>query len=208
MGRFDEQAKEWDNDLEKTVRASTIAKEIITFIKPKRTMHALEFGCGTGLLSFQLKDIFNTITLVDTSIGMMEVLDEKIARENIKNFKPVLIDLLEEKYDRSNFDIIYTLMTIHHIIDISKIFKVFNSMLHSDGYLCIADLVLEDGSFHSNHSHFEGHNGFDRNKFSLILLEYGFKVVYNKICYDIEKELDGKIIKYPVFLMICKKTNL
>ena len=48
MAHFDEQAKEWDNDLEKTVRARTIAQEIVNFIKPNKTWHALEFGCGTG----------------------------------------------------------------------------------------------------------------------------------------------------------------
>ncbi len=209
MQHFDQQAKEWDNDPKKTERAITIAKEMTDFIQPNNTMNAFEFGCGTGLLSYQLKDSFKTITLADTSEGMIKVLQEKIANENIHNFKPLLVDLLEEDsvINRSEYDVIYTLMTLHHILDIDKILKIFNAMLKTYGYLCIADLVQEDGSFHTNVLGFDGHNGFDREKLSTVLSNHGFKVAYNEIPLEIEKEFDKKVRKYPVFLMICKKIN-
>ncbi len=205
MEHFDQEAKNWDKDLDKKERAGFFADEIVKAIQQDKSMDALEFGCGTGLLSYELKDVFNTITLVDTSVGMMEVLKEKIARDKIKNFNPVLKDLLEDKCLKKDFDVIFTLMTMHHILDLSKIFKIFNSILNTGGYLCIADLELEDGSFHSNHTNFEGHNGFDREKLRLILLEHGFEVVHNEICNEIVKEIDNRVFNYPLFLMICKK---
>lgn len=209
MKHFDQQAKEWDNDPKKTERAIIIAKEMIDFIQPNKTMNAFEFGCGTGLLSYQLKDSFKTITLADTSEGMIKVLQEKIADENINNFKPLLVDLLEDDsvINRSEFDVIYTLMTLHHILEIDKILMIFNAMLKTGGYLCIADLVQEDGSFHTNVPGFDGHNGFDREKLSAVLSNHGFKVVYNQIPLEIEKEFDNKVRKYPMFLMMCKKIN-
>ena len=209
MKHFDKQAKEWDQDPKKTERAIAIAKEMTDFIQPDKTMNAFEFGCGTGLLSYQLKDFFKTITLADTSEGMIKVLQEKITKENIKNFKPVLVDLLEDDvviYENS-YDVIYTLMTLHHIDDINKIAKIFNDMLKTGGYLCIADLVQEDGSFHTNVPGFNGHNGFDRAELSAILSNHGFEVEYDKIPLDIEKEIGEEIKKYPLFLMICKKIN-
>ncbi len=209
MKHFDKQAKEWDNDPKKTERAIAIAKEMTDFIQPNKTMNAFEFGCGTGLLSYQLKDFFKTITLADTSEGMIKVLQEKIANENIKNFEPLLIDLLEEDVviNENSYDVIYTLMTLHHILVIDKILKIFNAMLKTGGYLCIADLVQEDGSFHSNVPDFNGHNGFNRAELSAILFGHGFKIEYNKIPLEIEKEFGKKIKKYPLFLMICKKIN-
>lgn len=209
MKHFDQQAKEWDNDPKKTERAITIAKELTDFIKPNKIMNAFEFGCGTGLLSYQLKDFFKTITLSDTSEEMIKVLQEKIANKSIKNFKPLLVDLLEDSsiVNRGEFDVIYTLMTLHHIIDIDKILKIFSAMLKTGGYLCIADLVQEDGSFHTNVSGFDGHNGFDRAALSTVLSNHGFKIEYNEIPLEIEKEFDKKVRKYPVFLMICKKIN-
>jgi ubiquinone/menaquinone biosynthesis C-methylase UbiE len=114
MERFDTKAKEWDNNPDKVIRAKKFANEIIDFIKPDKTANALEFGCGTGLLSFELKDSFNSIILNDTSKGMIEVLKEKIEQQNITNFKPLLTDLLQENIDIENIDVIFILMTLHH----------------------------------------------------------------------------------------------
>ncbi|MHB1146174.1 MAG: class I SAM-dependent methyltransferase [Lutibacter sp.] len=209
MKHFDKQAKEWDNDPFKTERAITIANEMADFIQPNKTMNAFEFGCGTGLLSYQLKDFFGTITLADTSEGMIKVLKEKIANENIRNFKPLLADLLEDGFAviENEYDVIYTLMTLHHILDINKILAIFHTMLKTVGYLCIADLVQEDGSFHSNVPDFNGHNGFDTEELYAILSKNGFEIAYNEIPLEIEKEFDKKVRKYPLFLMICKKIN-
>ena len=206
MKHFDEQAKEWDNDPKKTERAKIFAEEIINFINPKPTDNALEFGCGTGLLSYQLKDAFKTISLADNSEGMVKVLKEKIKKQSLLNFKPLLVDLLEEDLNIGTFNVIYMLMTLHHIKDIKKVAKIFNSLLKTNGYLCIADLVEEDGSFHLNHPNFDGHNGFDKNKLSQLLINNGFTVEYYNISYVIEKELETGIRKYPLFLMICKKS--
>ena len=92
---FDIKAKDWDKDLEKTERAKLIATQMVQVIQPNKQLNALEFGCGTGLLSFELKDYFKEITLVDYSEGMINVLKEKIEFQNIKNFKPLLIDLIK-----------------------------------------------------------------------------------------------------------------
>ena len=201
--QFDTQAKDWDNDPMKTERVKVFAKEIIHFITPDKNWNALEFGSGTGLLSYQLKDVFKTITLVDNSEGMIDVLKEKIDKSGITNFKPMLLDLLDRELNIGTFNVIYTLMTLHHINDLNKILTIFNSILKTNGYLCIADLVKEDGSFHSQHPDFDGHNGFDKKELSKLLTKNGFKVEHYTICFEIKKELENK--RYPLFLMICKK---
>jgi ubiquinone/menaquinone biosynthesis C-methylase UbiE len=207
MEHFDKQAKNWDNDPNKVLRAKKVASEIKNFIKPTNNSKVLEFGCGTGLLSYQLKDYFNSFTLTDTSKGMMAVLNQKINQEKINHFHPLLINLLEENLKDNNFDVIYTMMTLHHIIDIPKILHRFNSLLKTNGYLCIADLVKEDGSFHANQPDFNGHNGFDKEELTNILIANGFRLEYYNIYFEIEKEVNAEIKKYPLFLMICKKNN-
>jgi len=204
---FDKMAQEWDNDPQKIERAAVFAKEINDFIQPNKKLNALEFGCGTGLLSFKLKDFFKTITLADNSEGMINVLKEKIDKAGIKNFIPLLIDMFERDIQFPKIDVIYTLMTLHHMPDISKTLKEFNSILEPNGFLCIGDLVKEDGSFHSHEDDFDGHNGFDKDELSGILLKIGFKLAYYKECFVIEKMVDEKVYKYPLFIMICKKTT-
>ena len=205
MERFDAKAKEWDKNLDKLKRAKAFAIEIIDYIKPDKTKNALEFGCGTGLLSFELKDAFNEITLADTSEGMIDVLKEKIKKQGIKNFKPFLGDVLQENTGIANIDVIYTLMTLHHINDLDKAFKSFHNILNNNGYLCIADLVEEDGSFHKDVINFDGHKGFSKKELSAKLADYGFKMEYYSIPHTIEKQQSNSIKKYPLFLMIAKK---
>ena len=205
MERFDAKAKEWDKNLDKLKRAKAFAIEIIDYIKPDKAKNALEFGCGTGLLSFELKDAFNEITLADTSEGMIDVLKEKIKKQGIKNFKPFLGDVLQENTGITDIDVIYTLMTLHHINDLDKAFKSFHNILNNNGYLCIADLVEEDGSFHKDVINFDGYNGFSKKELSAKLTDYGFKMEYYSIPHTIEKQQANSIKKYPLFLMVAKK---
>ena len=50
---FNEQAMNWDSS-RRMIRAKKIAEEIIKVVKPEQYQKALEFGCGTGLISFDL----------------------------------------------------------------------------------------------------------------------------------------------------------
>jgi tRNA/tmRNA/rRNA uracil-C5-methylase (TrmA/RlmC/RlmD family) len=45
---------------------------------------AVEFGCGTGLVGFQLIENFKSITFVDSSSGMIEQVNKKISGQGIK----------------------------------------------------------------------------------------------------------------------------
>ena len=49
---FDERAKTWDDDPTKTARAEVVAAGIRAQVPLAAGMIGLEYGCGTGLLSF------------------------------------------------------------------------------------------------------------------------------------------------------------
>ncbi len=205
---FDDKAVNWDKDPQKIERASIIANGIREVIKPDGKGNALEFGCGTGMLSYFLRNDFKSITLMDTSKGMIEVLEQRISDEKINNFTPVLFDLTNSVYqtESEKFDVIYTSMTLHHINDINNLLQKFNSILNSEGYLCIADLEKEDGSFHSEHLEFDGHKGFSREIIDDFLIKNGFEIYSFNICFTIEKKNgNNENQKYPVFLIIGKK---
>jgi ubiquinone/menaquinone biosynthesis C-methylase UbiE len=202
---FDEKAKDWDKDPKKVERAGIFAKEILDCIRGKNLPQAMEFGSGTGLVSFHLKDRFRSITLADNSPGMLEVLVQKIKNENISNMKPFLIDSSNNLSRLSGFDIIFTLLALHHVHDINKTFDEFNASLNLGGYVFIGDLVTEDGSFHSNDPDFNGHKGFDTGELKKQLTSKGFSVVLEKIFFHIEKEINNGVKKYPIFLLVGKK---
>ncbi|MBN2638249.1 MAG: class I SAM-dependent methyltransferase [Bacteroidales bacterium] len=202
---FDDDARNWDNDPAKVERAGLLAQEIRNVVQPDGTTDAFEFGCGTGLLSFFLKDDFRSITLADTSQGMIDVLREKITSSHIDTMHPLLIDLLEEEKNISPVQTIYTLMTLHHIKEVSSLLRIFNSMLLPGGYLCIGDLEPEDGSFHFRHPHFDGHRGFERDVLENKFREHGFDPVYYKTFYTIRRIVNGQERSYPLFVLIGRK---
>lgn len=204
---FDTEAQNWDQDPEKVKRANIFAKEIIDFVHPDTFMKAIDFGCGTGLLSYALRNSFRSITLIDNSPGMISILEQKIKKNGLHNFQPLCIDPMIDALELKDFDVVFSSMTIHHIHDLHKIMKIFNSSLKMGGFVCIADLVTEDGTFHSEHPDFDGHKGFDEDEIISILKANGFQTVYYKIVFTIVKELNGENKKYPLFLLIGKKRS-
>jgi tRNA (cmo5U34)-methyltransferase len=205
MNEFDIKAAEWDKSGMHRERAAAIAGEIIKEIPLTRDMTALEFGAGTGLLSFMLKDHLKEITLIDNSEGMVKVLNEKLNAEKTDNLKVVKADLEHEDYAAGTFDLIYTLMVLHHVGDVESIIDKFHGLLRPGGHLAIADLYSEDGSFHGDGFH--GHKGFDPGLLSALLEKCGFTGLSHRKVYTIDKVISENGRKnFDLFLMTATRT--
>lgn len=203
---FDIKAIKWDDEKRKK-RAEIIAEEINKLIQIKKQYTALEFGCGTGLISFCLRGKFEMINLVDTSKGMIDVLNSKIQSFNINNMKAYQIDINENHTLPDNsYDVIYTSMALHHIMDTETTIKNLYRLLKKDGYLCVVDLDEEDGSFHKEEKDFNGHNGFNQNELKNVLLEAGFKEVVTNTFYNDEKPIEEIKVPYSLFIMVGRKS--
>jgi len=187
MTDFDARAKDWDEIPGRAERARAVAEAIREQVSLSPTMTALEYGCGTGLLSFALQPFLGPIVLADSSTGMLDVLKEKIANSGIKTMTPIKLDLSVDPLPAQRFDLVYTLIVLHHIPDTAKILQSFRSLLKPGGVLCIADLDREDGSFHSHEPGFDGHNGFERAELRLELEKTGFDNIRFTTCYKIIK---------------------
>jgi tRNA (cmo5U34)-methyltransferase len=152
MNEFDLKAAEWDNNPTHWDRSEAIVNEIRNLIPLNKEMTALEYGAGTGIASFMLKDHLKEITLMDNSSEMVKVINEKITTTKVKNLKTLNFDLEHTDYKGGKFDLIFTQMVLHHVVDIKSILCKFSQLLNSGGYLAIADLYEEDGSFHGDGS--------------------------------------------------------
>ncbi|WP_315108309.1 class I SAM-dependent methyltransferase [Clostridium intestinale] len=200
---FDDYAKKWDTD-RRINRAKIISEEIANSIEINKECSAMEFGCGTGLISFDLVEKFENITLIDSSKGMIDVVKEKIEKYEVDNMKPYAIDLFNEEIIEK-FDVIYTSMGLHHIQDISGLANKFYTLLNDGGQVIIVDLDKEDGSFHKNEPGFNGHNGFEQEELKDILSKQGFKNINSKSFYYDEKKIDDEKVKYSLFIMKAQK---
>ncbi len=197
---FDARAATWDDDPTKVERARAIAAAIARAVPLSPSMSALEYGAGTGLLGFMLRDRLGELTLADVSDGMLEVAARKIAASGDARVRAVKLDLLVDPPPQERYDLVFSAMTLHHIPDTAAILRAFRSILRAPGYLCIADLDREDGSFHG--AGFDGHLGFDRAALGAEARAAGFASATFATAYEMRKAVAGGTRTFPIFLMV------
>ena len=200
---FDSKARQWDDNPVFQERGLKIAQAIRQAVPLHPQMNTLDYGCGTGLLSFPLKDELGTILLADSSSGMLDVVSEKIAAQGVTHMTPMKLDLLIDPPPAQRFDLIVTAMTLHHVPDTDQILRIFHDLLQPGGYLCIADLDQEDGSFHG--PEVDVHPGFDQADLSRRATLAGFADIRFQTVFSIAKELATGTRDYPVFLMTARR---
>ena len=200
---FDDRAQTWDADPVKQERAEAVATALRRRVPLSRDWRALEYGCGTGLLSFTLHADLGQLTLADSSPGMLAVLEGKIAAAHARNLRPLHLDLTHDSLPAERYDLILTLMTLHHVADVTRLLRAFHDLLRPGGWLGIADLDQEDGSFHG--PDFTGHNGFDRAALRAQLVDAGFGGVDFSTCYVMKKATAQGLREYPLFLAVATR---
>lgn len=204
MNEFDQKAASWDEDPSRVDRAKEIATEIKTLFKGHHYSKALEYGSGTGLLGYELLDLFDELSFMDESKEMTRIAFEKSKRIKTKRIDVKQYDLIKDPLPAERFDLIFTMLTMHHIDNTNMILDKFQTLLNPNGLLLIIDLKKEDGSFHDGP--FTGHLGFDREDLELKLKKHSLVPTEYKIIYTIKKKGSDTIEReYPLFISISKK---
>ena len=202
---FDQEATNWDQVPGRVKVARDIAQNMIREITLTSDMDVLDFGCGTGLLTFALQPFVRSITGVDSSQGMLDVFKTKIKEYNLNNIKAEYIDLDKGDVMTGVYHLIVSSMTLHHIKNITPLLKQFYSILLPSGQLAIADLEPDDGQFHSNN---EGvfHFGFDRKELHRIFIDVGFRDARYLTAAQVEKPVEGGNTRlFSMFLITGRK---
>lgn len=199
---FDGEAPAWDEQPGQTELALEIASAIKGSLDLTRDMKVLDFGCGTGLIAIELLPLVRSITAADTSAGMLEVLNRKIATHSLTNLRTALIgsdDL------GGGYDLVLCSLTLHHVDDIDAVLGEFHDMTAPGGRVCVCDIDPDDGAFHDNHTDVF-HHGFKRHDLSAKLEAAGFVGVESSTAMWLsEPGHDGSMRDFGLFLMIGRK---
>ncbi len=201
MPSFDERAATWDDDPLKRARAESVALTIRAAVPLDRSMRMLEYGAGTGLVTQALRGSVGPVTLADTSGGMREVMLAKIAAGTIPDAQVWDLDLATEAAPEAQFDLVVTVMALHHVVQLERALAGFAGVLVDGGRLCIVDLEEEDGSFHGHG--FEGHQGFHLESLGDSLRSAGFVDVEFRPCGEVDR--NGTV--FPLFLATCVRRS-
>jgi hypothetical protein len=88
-------------------------------------------------------------------------------------------------------------MTMHHIKDVTAMLGKFFAMLNDGGFIAIADLEREDGTFHKEDTGVH-HAGFATEEIAKVAADIGFANVTIPIVSVVHKPQGD----YPVFLLM------
>lgn len=202
---FDAKAQEWDEHPGKRKVAQAFVSELQKNVPLLPTMELLDFGCGTGLVSMELHHLIASITLLDTSAGMIEVLQKKIAMHGVTNMHPRLGNLSTMAPLKERFDLIYSNMALHHVVNTEQTLAELVQLLKPCGVLSIGDLETEDGSFHQGEM--QVHHGFDFQGLASILINLGLDIEHCYCSYTMQKsDATGQLRNYPLFFLQARKT--
>jgi ubiquinone/menaquinone biosynthesis C-methylase UbiE len=197
---FDKAAATWDEEPRRVQLARDVAAAIIDEAEPTREMDALDFGCGTGLLTLHLQPHVRSITGIDPSRGMLDVLERKVREWGISNVRTLLCDVGSGEQPDGVYHLIVSSMTLHHVENLSSLFRLFRGLLLPGGVLCIADLDKEDGTFHDDATGVL-HFGFERTGVMELLAAAGFTDIRSATAAVIRKSSPARTRDYPVFLI-------
>jgi len=195
---FKEKAKEWDVNEMVTQLSAAIGSCILNNVALNKTMHVLDFGAGTGLITSQVAPHVNKITAVDVSAAM---LDQLLAKQELKDKVETLCQDITTQPTGVEYDLIMSAMAMHHVEDTENMLQQFAAHLKLGAKVALADLDKEDGSFHPAETQGVYHSGFEREAFSALLEKNGFKDINFVTAHTVDKENKS----YPIFLALATK---
>ena len=200
MDCFDAAAKDFDTDW-RIDRARIIADKIRTHIAVGCDRSAIEYGCGTGLVGFELINDFKTLLLIDSSPEMIKQAEQKLGRLGSPTASTLRCDFTEGVPETLRADYVFSSLVIHHIKDTMGILRRFYDVLNGSGHLLIVDVDEEDGSFHAKYPDFDGHNGFSHTALVDSALNAGFATATAETFFHDAKTFNGKKNPYSLFIL-------
>ncbi len=204
---FDKVAESWDDDPNRVELARSVSNKIIKHVPLNNKMLAMEFGCGTGLVSMSLAPKLQKVIAVDSSENMLGTLSSKAAHFKCSNIVTLRTDPNEFNLPfKDEFDFVFSSMVFHHIKNTDNLLNMLHKIMRSKGYLAVADLDREDGSFHEDISADVHHFGFKREDLAKRMKSAGFSYINDSTAHVFSKKnREGVEIDYPVFLLVAQK---
>lgn len=206
VSRFDQAAAEWDNNPGRVNLARAVGEGIGRAVPLQPNWRVLDYGAGTGLLTLNLQPRVASLVALDSSKGMLEKLAQKLQKSGIDSVQTYHWDLATRPFPETGFDLVVSSMTLHHLRDVPLVLGRLTTLLKPGGWLAVADLDSEDGSFHGD-APGVFHLGFERSRISEWLVQAGLTRVSVNDAHSMQKEsASGELRSYSVFLAVGQKS--
>lgn len=209
MSIFDDMAATWDDEPDRVERNHTVAARLREVLDFEGVETGLEYGCGTGQLSFSLADLLPHCLLMDTSVEMLKLAERGIVERALpwdterRNFATHSLD-----HPVAITDVIFSLQVLHHVDDLATLLANMAKALLPGGQLALIDLPAGSSGFHhgSGHNHADNPHldGIDPDELGRLLGQAGFT--------DFKRHADIPLVKsvaeggepYTLFLVTAR----
>jgi len=205
---FNSESSSWDTNPVRVKLAQDVARAVLSQVALNRGMDILDFGCGTGLLTFQFLPFVHSIVGVDSSTGMLDIFTRKIATLKMNNVKAALMDIDKGETLAGRYNVVVSNMTLHHIKEIKPLFDQFYKITAPNGHLCVADLDPDGGQFHGDNTGVF-HFGFNRETLRDVFSEAGYVNIIDINAAEVLKpDKNGETKRFTIFLMTGLKQQI
>lgn len=193
---FEEKSKDYDERPIPLQISAAVGEALGDAVAWRKEMRVIDFGAGTGLVASHVAPRVAHIAAVDISRAMLERLADK----------PELADkvaihcqnILEEPLAERGFDGVVSAMAMHHVEDTDAMLAAFRRHLEPGGFVALADLDAEPGTFHPpDNALGVFHHGFDRDALTAKLEAAGFTDVAFRTVLEVVRDERP----YPIFLV-------
>lgn len=128
----------WLKDLDSFyATGANSVEDALRLVPETRRERALDWGSGTGRLSFALAAVFAHVTCVDASTSMLTTLQDRAKDRGIENVDCIHTDSF---IPSSNHDFALSLITMQHFPDLRTVEAAISCMvgsLRKDGHLLV-----------------------------------------------------------------------
>ncbi|WP_293341684.1 bifunctional 2-polyprenyl-6-hydroxyphenol methylase/3-demethylubiquinol 3-O-methyltransferase UbiG [Microcoleus sp. CAWBG58] len=100
---------------------------------------ALDIGCGSGILAWELAKYYERVVAVDLSAKMLAIASQKRSAPNIEYIQ---MDASQLAFDRQ-FDLIVSAATFHHLPNLPVALSGIKNLLNRQGKIVFLDNVSE-----------------------------------------------------------------
>ncbi|MEG4058465.1 MULTISPECIES: class I SAM-dependent methyltransferase [unclassified Microcoleus] len=100
---------------------------------------ALDIGCGSGILAFELAQYYDNVVAVDLSEKMLAIASQKRSAPNIEYIQMDASQLALER----KFDLIVSAATFHHLPNLPAALNAIKKMLNPHGKIVLLDNISE-----------------------------------------------------------------
>lgn len=155
---FDQIAQKYD-DPERIHLAHVITQAITQQIKDTNYQTLLDYGGGTGLVTLNIADYFEAVTLIDASPHMVDIFEHKVSDLNQTSIKTLVGDVLLDDtiLNHKNYDVIVLSLVLLHSGNYQLLLQKLYNHLNDGGMMILVDFDKNENIYHT-----KVYNGFEQ----------------------------------------------